>query len=74
MNVDARTHWAKTNIDLDLFAEKIKVYLDVQIEISEFKTTHEVGTLIWFDLFGLIKLIRFFDFIYLFIYLFIFIC
>lgn len=42
---DPRTHWAKTSIDLDLFSEKMKTFLDIQIELSEFKTNHEVDFL-----------------------------
>ena len=43
--VDARTHWAKTNIDLELFSNKMKTFLDIQTEVSEFKTMHEVSVI-----------------------------
>ena len=37
--------WAKTHINLDLFSEKMKAFLDIQTEITEFKTVHEVDFL-----------------------------
>lgn len=43
--MDARTHWAKTNIDLELFSNKMKTFLDIQTEVSEFKTMHEVSVI-----------------------------
>ena len=37
--------WAKTAINLDMFSDKMKTFLDIQTEITEFKTIHEVDFL-----------------------------
>lgn len=43
--VDERGSWLKTSIDLKTFGEKIKTFLEIQVEVSEIKTVHDIDFL-----------------------------
>jgi hypothetical protein len=39
---DPHQYWQKLNINLERFGEKIKDYSDIEAEVSEIKTIHEI--------------------------------
>ena len=42
---DEHNSWLKTTIDLQMFGERIKTFLEIQVEVSEIKTVHDIDFL-----------------------------
>ena len=43
--IDEHNSWSKTTIDLHMFGERIKSFLEIQVEVSEIKTVHDIDFL-----------------------------